>query len=394
MKDAFSFEKEDFRFMTRADHEAIWQKFKDLKRSLEPMLRKDPELQEYAPSLYLTPWKNQGKPRGSKDFLKRCIWIGFAGKKYGPFRRPTDAQKGVQFQYGIDKKEAAFWGIWIQGNSISGKIRSEIRAALEPRVSERVLTELRALPGEYYLWYADRRENPDNELYSGSNGIHVSELKDEHIEALRFGLRTSHFLVSISKWRDKQGLQNLRNVEADILAVTKRLLPAYSLLTGQTSGPKTIPEAPSTGTNRPEKEVQKYGFRGESTRHKLYKEYVGSHPHILGLSDASVSKVEATLVDGVADRADILFETEAHDLLVVEIELDHTLPGLYQALKYRTLLSAKLGESLNSEKVKGALVAPNIPGDVKSLGEKYNVLTFEIPEQGTTRRVSTAQSSA
>jgi hypothetical protein len=61
---------------------------------------------------------------------------------------------------------------------------------------------------------------------------------------------------------------------------------------------------------------------------------------------------------GLGGLVDILFDSRAIDLnVVVEIELDHVLPEIYQAVKYRALRCAQLGRPLDDPAVRAVMVA-------------------------------------
>ncbi len=100
---------------------------------------------------------------------------------------------------------------------------------------------------------------------------------------------------------------------------------------------------------------RKYGKGGESILHKQLKEYIARNPALIGLSNVT-SLIEHKFISG--DLVDILFESNSSEVdTVVEIELNHVLPGIHQAIKYRALRCSQIGIPLNSKKVKAVVVA-------------------------------------
>jgi hypothetical protein len=88
----------------------------------------------------------------------------------------------------------------------------------------------------------------------------------------------------------------------------------------------------------------KYGRGGESEAHKALKNYVASHPELLGLTGVANVRIERQFTSG--DRADIVFEGESPIHAAVEIELSgasNLLVGAFQAIKYAMLCAAEAG---------------------------------------------------
>jgi len=63
---------------------------------------------------------------------------------------------------------------------------------------------------------------------------------------------------------------------------------------------------------------------------------------------------------------------------VVEVETvaAGTLSGAHQALKYRTLMCAELGLPIDSPKVRGFLVAPELSVAARAFCRKYSITPF------------------
>jgi len=112
---------------------------------------------------------------------------------------------------------------------------------------------------------------------------------------------------------------------------------------------------------------------GEGEDHLKLKEYVASHPESIGLPVESAAQMEYLFVAG--DRADIVFATGPDAWAVVEIkngEIGELVKGVYQAIKYRTLLQAEKGHGI-SVQVDAMLVAYEIPSDVSFFAAKFGI---------------------
>lgn len=73
------------------------------------------------------------------------------------------------------------------------------------------------------------------------------------------------------------------------------------------------------------------------------------------------------------DSADLVFWHKDEGITVVEIETDNPNPGAYQLIKYRALLCAEDGLSLDSHTVHAILVAWSVPTEVREFCRKYGV---------------------
>ena len=107
------------------------------------------------------------------------------------------------------------------------------------------------------------------------------------------------------------------------------------------------------------------------------KSYVFENPEIIGLSDVIEKQLEYPFMY-TGDRVDVLFSLRNGENVVVEIETNQPLPGLHQALKYKTLMCSSRGLPINSVKVAACLVAWKIPESTKQLCRKYGVKYFEV----------------
>lgn len=123
---------------------------------------------------------------------------------------------------------------------------------------------------------------------------------------------------------------------------------------------------------------RKYGKGGESKEHKELKEFIARNPESIGLKKNTVkAKIEHQYISG--DLVDILFEPQNGSLnTVVEIELDNVVPGIHQAIKYRSLRCSQLGLSLNDKSVKATIVAWRLNDTERKLCSKYDIDFYEI----------------
>jgi len=120
---------------------------------------------------------------------------------------------------------------------------------------------------------------------------------------------------------------------------------------------------------------RKYGSCGEGADHRKLKEWIASHPNILGISNVTKVEVEQhRFLSG--DLPDIVFNFGKDMYAVVEIETFDTMPGAYQALKYKALMCAELRLPMTSDKVKSFLVAWDIPEDTRKFCAQYDIETI------------------
>lgn len=121
--------------------------------------------------------------------------------------------------------------------------------------------------------------------------------------------------------------------------------------------------------------VRKYGSTGEGKEHRKLKEWIAKHPEVFGLDNIRKTEVEYVFPSG--DTADIVFQLSKNRFVVIEIETGNPLPGCYQVLKYKVLKCVELGLPITSNDVEAILVAWAIPGEVKSLCNKYGIRFLE-----------------
>ena len=112
---------------------------------------------------------------------------------------------------------------------------------------------------------------------------------------------------------------------------------------------------------------------GEGEEHLKLKEYVAVHPEAIGLPAESAAQMEYLFVSG--DRADIVIGTGPDTWAIVEIkngEIGELVKGVYQAIKYRTLLQAEKGHG-TSVQVDSLLVAYEIPSNISFFAAKFGI---------------------
>jgi len=120
---------------------------------------------------------------------------------------------------------------------------------------------------------------------------------------------------------------------------------------------------------------RKYGSGGEGNEHKKLKDWIASNPKELGLLNVKNTEIEHVFISG--DAVDVIFELDGGKYVVVEIETIDPLPGYYQALKYKVLKCAELGQDIKSPNVEAFLVAWSIPEEIKRLCNKYGIRFLE-----------------
>jgi hypothetical protein len=122
----------------------------------------------------------------------------------------------------------------------------------------------------------------------------------------------------------------------------------------------------------------KYGI--ESVDHDRLKEWCANHPEQLGLESVlEVPGAEEFYVcdPHTNDRCDVCFKMQGDRYAVIEVETNNPLQGVYQALKYKTLLCAKQGYEVTDGRVEAILVAWKIPSPVRGLCVKYGIKYHE-----------------
>jgi hypothetical protein len=87
-----------------------------------------------------------------------------------------------------------------------------------------------------------------------------------------------------------------------------------------------------------------YGGGGEGPDHKKLKEYIYNHPEVIGIKDIKKRDMEHILLSG--DRLDVYFELADGSKVAVEIKPSTSpdadvMRGLYQCVKYKTILDAE-----------------------------------------------------
>lgn len=112
---------------------------------------------------------------------------------------------------------------------------------------------------------------------------------------------------------------------------------------------------------------------GEGGDHRKLKEYVASHPDIVGLCPTQPPFIEYAFISG--DEADVVFETGNNEWAVAEIKNGDTgelVKGIYQLVKYRALLQAEEGHG-SPVQVDTVLVAYQIPSEITLFAAKFGI---------------------
>ena len=125
-----------------------------------------------------------------------------------------------------------------------------------------------------------------------------------------------------------------------------------------------------------------YGNGGEGEKHKELKEYIYSHPEVIGIKLISFKEMEHTLLSG--DRLDVYFELNDGSKVAVEIKPstsadDDILRGLFQCVKYKTILDAE--DMVDCKKPENSVILV-IGGELSSENRKVkDILGINIKEK-------------
>lgn len=112
---------------------------------------------------------------------------------------------------------------------------------------------------------------------------------------------------------------------------------------------------------------------GEGEGHRLLKEYVASHPDVVGVNTAKPPSIEHQFIAG--DEADVVFEIGENEWAIAEIkngDPGELVKGIYQAVKYRALLQAEKGHG-SPVHVDTVLVAYQIPSEISLFAAKLGI---------------------
>jgi len=123
----------------------------------------------------------------------------------------------------------------------------------------------------------------------------------------------------------------------------------------------------------------KYASVREGPDHKKLKEWCASNPQELGLTGVTSvpGRTEFHVCEHTGDLADVVFHMQQGRYAVIEVETSDAKPGAYQVLKYKTLLCAREGYPITSDKVRAILVAWEIPAEVHAFCEKYGIIPLK-----------------
>jgi RecB family endonuclease NucS len=105
------------------------------------------------------------------------------------------------------------------------------------------------------------------------------------------------------------------------------------------------------------------------------KHWVLKHPEAIGLPRKAEGTAEYPFPCG--DRVDILFHMPDGTDAVVEIETSDPYPGCFQAVKYRALRLCERGHPLDSDRVRGIVVAWELDDSSRGFCESYDLQWVE-----------------
>jgi len=209
--------------------------FQELGASLKKRMGNDLLLGDFASSIYVPNIVDHtGAPR-------KVSWVGFAHRRFG------DPRTSVEFQYGTARGGPSFFGIWIQGDYATRPARVRAHDSLRRYTAADLAKRFAALGSDVSLhcWSNKTKRHPRFELDQ-----YVTDLTEDDIEDFTVGLRNRLLWVHLGSWPSKSWLLRLRNVEGEIVKMTKRLLPAYRLLAGFDGGPKAFATRSASRFNR------------------------------------------------------------------------------------------------------------------------------------------------
>ena len=121
-----------------------------------------------------------------------------------------------------------------------------------------------------------------------------------------------------------------------------------------------------------------YGNEG-SPEHVPLRNYIASHPEIVGLQPSIKGVIEYPLKSG--DQVDVVFHTD-HEIVAVEVKsrrsgYDDIERGLYQTVKYKSVIEAEMRVSDINKKVKSVLVLEsNFPKIHKSIKTRLGLIVL------------------
>lgn len=121
----------------------------------------------------------------------------------------------------------------------------------------------------------------------------------------------------------------------------------------------------------------KYGAGGEGQEHRVLKEHVFAHPEALGFGPVATILCEYSFITG--NRVDLLAFLPDGRELVIEVETDIALPGVHQALMYRTLRITAVGAATDAPHIIPVLVAHQVDGAAQACAEQYGVRIVVVP---------------
>lgn len=114
--------------------------------------------------------------------------------------------------------------------------------------------------------------------------------------------------------------------------------------------------------------LERRGKSGEGPEHLELKNFVCNNPKFLVLKEKGIS--EYLFISG--DRCDVVFKGNNAIAEIKIGERGELIKGIYQAVKYRSLLEAEVGAGRKVD-ISAFLVAYRIPNDIKKYAEKFLV---------------------
>jgi hypothetical protein len=300
---------------------------------------------------------NQRLDAAAERPIKRRI--GFPG---GSVDAPVRYIRRHDLWYSMRKEDNRWWNVFGLGNPKDTKANLPIVVEINPSFTgsrQCAGLFLEDSRGRLYLAHTGRvgggRKGIGKQRFLAEVGEDF-DLVGEHGDILIGRLDGKGFLRELAEF-----VQIVKNFKDEVVSANKPVSPA-------TQDARVPPKA----------RLHKYGGQGESDEHKRLKLHVANNPTILGLGSARVVRVEYPYISG--DRVDLMFELANGTHAVIEIERRGeraTLIGAYQAIKYRALLAAELGEQ--PRRVAAVLVAHEIPQSTVKFCREHGIQTRVIP---------------
>ena len=126
-----------------------------------------------------------------------------------------------------------------------------------------------------------------------------------------------------------------------------------------------------------------YGSGGEGEEHRKLKNYIATHPEVIGIEKVIYCATEYELLSG--DRLDVYFECKGNKHYAVEVKPNTSsdgdvLRGIFQCIKYQAVMdSMRVVDNDNYENTVKLVVGGSISDSNKMIANDLNVKIIELP---------------